>query len=488
MRSGFFNSNITGYDEEGNPIYDRAEEASFFAQYFANFIGNGVYPNPSNGMQIVANSDMKVTVSEGYCFINGYFGMSENDELTLEPADEALTRIDRIVARLNIQDRTITPAIKKGTPASMPVAPSVERNSNIYEIALADITIPKNLNIITQANITDVRLNKEVCGIVTGIIEQVDTSTLFEQYSTWFNEMKNEAESNYSDWFNGFTEPSEEEFTNWFNNIKDQLSEDAAGNLQLQIDKLQDNIENTLKISSTEPNSKSDVWIQHSKNIFNKNSLFAGYRLSSDGNLFADTAYSTTTYIPVRSNSNYVTNWTLETRECICYYDANYSFISRNETNNKFTTPSNCKYIRASRLTTNVNITQIETGQASTSYQEYVDNDFLVNENGVYSSINQENNVIWEGEAYTSGTRINLSTALKKFKMYVMEFAGLSSTYYVYFTFVYDKNYIQYSYSDGTDKFRYRFDILENGKTLNINQDSINNNTNTKLVKIFEIN
>ena len=77
MRSGFFNSNITGCDDLGNPIYDRAEEASFFAEYFADFIGNGVYPNPSTGMQVVATGGMSVQVQTGSCFIKGYRGKVE---------------------------------------------------------------------------------------------------------------------------------------------------------------------------------------------------------------------------------------------------------------------------------------------------------------------------------------------------------------------------------------------------------------------------
>ena len=78
MRSGFFNSNIEGYDDYGNPIYDRAEEASFFADYFADFIGTGVYPNPSTGMQVVANGGLNLLVRVGSCFIKGYRGVVED--------------------------------------------------------------------------------------------------------------------------------------------------------------------------------------------------------------------------------------------------------------------------------------------------------------------------------------------------------------------------------------------------------------------------
>ena len=74
MRSGFFNSEIIGYDAENMPVFDRAEEASFFAKYFSQFISNGVFPNPSTNMQILETEGMKVKVEKGVCYINGYMG------------------------------------------------------------------------------------------------------------------------------------------------------------------------------------------------------------------------------------------------------------------------------------------------------------------------------------------------------------------------------------------------------------------------------
>ncbi len=242
MRSGFFNSNITGYDELGNPIYDRAEEASFFAEFFAAFIGTGVYPNPSTGMQVVENSTLGVLVKPGKCFINGYFGMVEpgGETVVFEIADSNLPRIDRVVARWDLQIRDVILYVLKGVPAVNPVAPELTRNSNVYEIGLADVRIEKNVSVITQANITDTRLNRSLCGIVTGVIEQVDTTSLFNQYLSWFEAMKQQSDMDYQKWFNGFTTPSEVAFKNWFDNLKVQLSGDVAGNLQNEIDDLQE--------------------------------------------------------------------------------------------------------------------------------------------------------------------------------------------------------------------------------------------------------
>ena len=218
MRSGFFNSNISGYDEYGNPVYDRAEEASFFAAFFAAFLSNGVYPNPSTGMQVLENSKLGAKVGEGKSFINGYFGIvePEGEEVVFETADTTLPRIDRVVARWDLQEREITLQVLKGVAASSPVAPELTRNSNIYELCLADVKIAANATVITQANITDTRLDTSVCGLVTGVVDQVDTTTIFNQYQAALIE-------NIS--------ANQEEFDYWFNNVKEVLSEDAAGNL-----------------------------------------------------------------------------------------------------------------------------------------------------------------------------------------------------------------------------------------------------------------
>ena len=69
IRSGFFNS-VNG---------DRKYDANRFAEYFASFIGNGVFPDPSDGLQVVANDDMTVTVKAGKCWINGYIMINDDD-------------------------------------------------------------------------------------------------------------------------------------------------------------------------------------------------------------------------------------------------------------------------------------------------------------------------------------------------------------------------------------------------------------------------
>lgn len=247
LRSGFFNS-VSG---------DRKYDASFFAEYFATFIGNGVFPNPSNNFQVTAGTGMNLTIRAGKAWINGYYAIDESAfNVRLDVADGVLPRIDRVVLRLSYYDRTITIAVKKGTPASSPVASTLQRDANQYELALADIYVTNGAVSITQSNITDQRLNTALCGIVHGLVNQVDTSDIFNQYQVWFNETKagattelntfledselelNTSLTNSELELNTFLANKEDEFNDWFSSIQGILQGDVAGNLANQIQAL----------------------------------------------------------------------------------------------------------------------------------------------------------------------------------------------------------------------------------------------------------
>lgn len=220
------------------PVFDRAEEASFFAKYFSQFISNGVFPNPSTNMQILATEGMNVKVDIGVCYINGYMGWVEVPETFEIEESDTQSRIDRIVARLSFLDRNITLAIKKGTAQGNPVAPELQRDYDIYEIGLADIRVNANVIEITQENITDLRLNTEICGIVANQLQHVDTTTLFNQYQSWLAKVTSEAEADlkqkkedFEAYLNNLKIVFSNDFNTWFQSIQDILDENAAGHL-----------------------------------------------------------------------------------------------------------------------------------------------------------------------------------------------------------------------------------------------------------------
>lgn len=196
IRSSFFNS-VNG---------DRRYLAYNFAEYFASFIGNGVFANPSNAFQVYDKENMIVNVKAGKAWINGYIAVNDGDyNLTITNADGVLNRIDRIVLRLDFNVRAINIAVKKGAFASTPVAPTLQRDAEVYELVLADVYVGKGITRITQSNITDQRMNKALCGVVKGTVDQIDTTDLFNQYGSAFQE--------------------------WFETVKNYLNDTAVGNV-----------------------------------------------------------------------------------------------------------------------------------------------------------------------------------------------------------------------------------------------------------------
>ena len=240
------------YDANGVP--DRAYLAEDFARYFAKFIGTGVYPNPATGLQVVAvDNNMQIRIKKGDAYILGRdFENTDDYIIQLNVADGVLSRIDRVVLRLDYLDRKIKPVVKKGQFASSPSAPALQRDTDAYEIALADIYVRNGIIKINQSDITDTRLNSNICGIVHGTISQVDTTEIFRQFQAWFNEQKNVHEGDFEKWVNEFKIATGKKFTDWVDDLKNSLdpNEDIAARLQMQIS------ENKLRLAEITTDNK----------------------------------------------------------------------------------------------------------------------------------------------------------------------------------------------------------------------------------------
>lgn len=185
MKSFPFDSEVT-YTEAGEPVYDRASNSQELRDYFHLMYTDGVFPNPSTGLQVVAYSEeMSVSVLPGNVIIRGAFGIEESTRtLVFEAAGTAYDRIDAVVARLNTNYnyRKIDLYVVKGVESASPVAPELTREGGIYELRLANVFIAKNTTTITTERITDTRLNTEDCGIAACNPKDVDTAAIFAQY------------------------------------------------------------------------------------------------------------------------------------------------------------------------------------------------------------------------------------------------------------------------------------------------------------------
>lgn len=244
---------------DGKP--DRAYKAEDWAWYFATFLSTGVFPKPSNGLQVIAFDQMEVKVNIGYAFINGYaFRNPETKSVMLDTAAGAANRIDRIVVRWDLTARDIYITTLKGVPSVKPAVPALTRNTEIYELALADIYVGKGVTKINARDITDQRFNSSVCGIVRGTIEEIDASVITKQFNDFFAFYSKDITDKYGDYIRDIKEyleeleidsqgkladivkkltdfegDSEQQWDEWFTGIRQTLTSVENGEMLAQI-------------------------------------------------------------------------------------------------------------------------------------------------------------------------------------------------------------------------------------------------------------
>lgn len=233
---------------------DRKYKAESFEEWLKPFFTNGVF----NGELLVSSAGgYDISVATGNAFINGKLRkFDEATTLTIDKSNSTLARIDNIVVRRDDTNRNFTLEVIKGTESSSPVAPDLVREDGIYDICLARIYVGASVVEITQSNITDVRMDSDLCGWVAATVTEIDFSQItlqWEEYlkefkennltdfSTWEEETKNAIllwQTVYKEDLENFESEQKNSWDTWFANIKTQLEGDVAGNLQLEIDEL----------------------------------------------------------------------------------------------------------------------------------------------------------------------------------------------------------------------------------------------------------
>ena len=140
---GFFNS-VNG---------DRKYKAEDFANYFKAFIGTGINPKTDN-LRVIKVSNTQIKILPGSACVNGYLYLNTS-ELS-KTISSGVDRVDRVVLRLDITNRTLNILVLEGTKVS---PPTLVRNTATYDLSLAKITIKNGSTLIE-----DERGQVSLCG------------------------------------------------------------------------------------------------------------------------------------------------------------------------------------------------------------------------------------------------------------------------------------------------------------------------------------
>lgn len=251
---GFYNS-LNG---------DRKYNAEQISSIFDGLIVDGVFASIGTAFAVKAAGGLTVNVGIGRAWFNHTWTLNDSIlPLTAPESEVLLDRIDAVVLEVNGMESVRENSIKiiTGTPSSAPVRPTLENEGNVHQYPLAYIYRKFGSTVITQADITPM-VGTASTPFVTGILQTISLDELLgkwqdeldqfvdarsqevdnwianeeNDFTAWFEQMKADLTSE-QEYLDQWIASEQTDFLAWYNQMKDQLGEDAAGNLQLSIDK-----------------------------------------------------------------------------------------------------------------------------------------------------------------------------------------------------------------------------------------------------------
>lgn len=141
--------------------YSSAEYADMWSKILGSNQATGfVVPGYNNNLEVDENSPaaMSVLVDTGALFLRGrVYELTSQTAVTIEAADGANPRLDRVVAEVTFASQTIRVAVVKGTAAATPSLPALTQNATTYQVDLAHVWVPALAASISYHEISDKR-------------------------------------------------------------------------------------------------------------------------------------------------------------------------------------------------------------------------------------------------------------------------------------------------------------------------------------------
>ncbi len=213
--------------------HDRVYDALQFSNLFNGIIKDGIFMSVGDAFPTTAKGGMSIGIGTGRAWFNNTWTNNDAELLLIaDAASVAQNRIDLTVIEVNTSEsvRANTIKIVKGTPAVTPVAPTLVHTSEINQYAISQLYIPAGLTTFTAANITNL-VGSTATPFITGVMATISIDAIVAQW--------------------------ESEFNNWFNDLVTNLTTDAAGNLQNQINVLESG--SALSVKGRPVNSLGDI-------------------------------------------------------------------------------------------------------------------------------------------------------------------------------------------------------------------------------------
>lgn len=198
---GFYNS-LNG---------DRKYNAIQMASIFDGIIRDGIFMTIGTNFMVKANSGMGIKVGAGRAWFDHTWTYNDSDMiLNVQNSDNILDRIDAVILEVDTREEGRINSIKflYGTPAPVPVKPTLIRESYLKQYALAYIYVAHGTTIINQSNITNM-VGTVDTPFVTGPLQTIDATALLSQWasqgSIMFNNLQAQTNTQQNSWLTQMT-------------------------------------------------------------------------------------------------------------------------------------------------------------------------------------------------------------------------------------------------------------------------------------------
>ncbi len=206
---------------------DRLYSADEMNKPYKRVITNGVFATPkgtpSTDLQVISgNNGMNIIVKAGEGLFGDKWFENPNDiSITVPSNTNIVPRRDSVIVQI---DKTQSGRVgnivyRTGEASSNPMPPNIGTVNNIIEYRLANIYVAASANAINNDAIVDLRGSSE-CPWITSLIQQVDTSTLFNQWQAAYQDYYNTSTSD----FNEYTTEQREAWEQFLNNLTKDLT------------------------------------------------------------------------------------------------------------------------------------------------------------------------------------------------------------------------------------------------------------------------
>lgn len=198
--------------------HDRRYNAEQFMNLFDGILIDGVFMAVGDHFAVRPRDGLVTVVGSGRAWFNGTWSYNTTDLIVRIPEPELVyKRIDAIVLEIDKRNtvRRNRICVIKGKPSANPVKPTLSKANDLYQYALAYVTVNAEATEITGKDIENIVGHAET-PYATGLIQVHNVDAIWSQWEARFNE--------------------------WFKKLQDSMSGDVAGKLLAMILDLQERV------------------------------------------------------------------------------------------------------------------------------------------------------------------------------------------------------------------------------------------------------